>query len=54
MRQYHKDFYRIDNLCVIINGRVDAEEVFKALKSFEERVVSKVSNQDAYQLLVGM
>ena len=33
---YHKEFYRPENLCIIITGQVSAEAVFTALKPFEE------------------
>ncbi|XP_038073979.1 uncharacterized protein C05D11.1-like isoform X2 [Patiria miniata] len=41
VRQYHKDFYRPDNLCLIITGQVTPEEVFQALEPFEERIIAK-------------
>jgi len=44
VKNYHKDFYRPDNLCLIITGKVEAEDVFKAIKPFEEKVKSKVYN----------
>ncbi|PIK38225.1 hypothetical protein BSL78_24935 [Apostichopus japonicus] len=43
VRDYHKSFYRPDNLCLVITGQVSAEEVFKALDPFEEKIVSKGS-----------
>jgi len=42
VRDYHKAFYRPDNLCLIINGKIKPEEVFPVLESFEEKIVSKV------------
>lgn len=41
MRKYHKDFYRTENLKVIITGQVKPEQVFKALAALEEKIVSK-------------
>ncbi|XP_033646112.1 uncharacterized protein C05D11.1-like [Asterias rubens] len=41
VRQYHQDFYRPDNLCLIITGQVKPEEVFKALEPFEEKIIAK-------------
>lgn len=41
VRDYHKAFYRPDNLCLIINGKIKPEEVFPVLESFEEKIVSK-------------
>ncbi|XP_071830473.1 uncharacterized protein C05D11.1-like [Apostichopus japonicus] len=43
VRDYHKSFYRPDNLCLVITGQVSAEEVFKALDPFEDKIVSKGS-----------
>lgn len=40
---YHKEFYRPENLCLIITGQVSADEVFQALKPVEEKIVSKGS-----------
>ncbi|XP_053381490.1 uncharacterized protein C05D11.1-like isoform X2 [Mercenaria mercenaria] len=40
---YHKEFYRPDNLCLIITGQIKAEEVFKVLQPFEEKILSKGS-----------
>ena len=42
---YHKDFYRPDNLCLIITGMVDPKDVFERLKPFEEKIKSKVRIQ---------
>lgn len=42
VRNYHRDFYRPDNLCLIITGKVAPEEVFKALEPFEQKIKSKV------------
>ncbi|XP_035211557.1 uncharacterized protein C05D11.1-like [Stegodyphus dumicola] len=38
VRAYHKEFYRSENLYLIIVGQIDASEVFKALKPVEERI----------------
>nr|XP_042906689.1 uncharacterized protein C05D11.1 isoform X2 [Parasteatoda tepidariorum] len=39
VRQYHKDFYRPENLSVIIVGQIDADKVFQALEPVEERIM---------------
>lgn len=39
---YHKMFYRPENLYVIITGMVEPEQVFDAIHSFEEKILSKV------------
>jgi len=41
VNDYHKDFYRPDNLCVIIVGQVDHEEIFESLKDFDEKISAK-------------
>lgn len=41
VRNYHKEFYRPDNLTLIITGQVEDNEVFKVLKPFEEKILSK-------------
>ena len=40
---YHKTYYRPDNLCLIVTGQVTPEELFKSLAPFEDRILSKVS-----------
>jgi Zn-dependent M16 (insulinase) family peptidase len=41
VRQYHKDFYRPDNLCLVISGKIVPEDVFKHLDAVEKKIVSK-------------
>lgn len=43
MRNYHKQFYRSDNLCLIVSGKIDENELFAKLQPFEERIISKGS-----------
>ncbi|XP_041369326.1 uncharacterized protein C05D11.1-like [Gigantopelta aegis] len=38
---YHRDFYRPDNLCLVITGQVTPEQVFEALKPVEDMIKSK-------------
>jgi predicted Zn-dependent peptidase len=40
---YHRDFYRPENLCLIITGSVTPEEVIKTLQPIEEKIKKKVS-----------
>ena len=42
MRSYHRSFYRHDNLCLIVTGRVSAEQLFEALAPVETNILSKV------------
>ncbi len=42
VRSYHRSYYRPDNLCLIVTGQVEAEQLFKALAPFEEKILSKV------------
>eukprot|EP01116_Phalansterium_solitarium_P016672 TRINITY_DN3923_c0_g2_i1.p1 TRINITY_DN3923_c0_g2~~TRINITY_DN3923_c0_g2_i1.p1 ORF type:complete len:1064 (+),score=371.04 TRINITY_DN3923_c0_g2_i1:1094-4285(+) len=41
VRQYHRDFYRPDNMCLIISGKVERDAVLKALAPVEARIASK-------------
>ncbi|KAF9316996.1 hypothetical protein BG003_001323 [Podila horticola] len=41
IRQYHRDYYRPDNLCLIVSGRVDHAKLLEALGPVEERILSK-------------
>ncbi|KAG0050248.1 hypothetical protein BGZ83_004990 [Gryganskiella cystojenkinii] len=41
IRQYHRDYYRPDNLCLIVSGIVDHDKLLAALGPVEERIISK-------------
>lgn len=41
IRDYHKSYYRPDNLCLIITGRVEKDELLKALEPVEESIIKK-------------
>ncbi|KAF5295450.1 hypothetical protein FQA39_LY13111 [Lamprigera yunnana] len=41
VKKYHKEFYRPENLKLIITGRVKPEDVFKALEPVESKIVAK-------------
>lgn len=42
VKKYHKEFYRPENLCLIICGDVKHDEVFQALAPVEKKILSKV------------
>lgn len=42
VKEYHKQFYRPENLFVIITGNVNHVDVFKALKPVEDKIISRV------------
>ncbi|PNF33802.1 Uncharacterized protein C05D11.1 [Cryptotermes secundus] len=41
VRNYHKEFYRPENLTLIIAGQVKPDEVFQALTTVEDKIISK-------------
>ena len=41
VREYHREFYRPENLCLIVTGHVDVESIFSTLQPVEDRIVSK-------------
>lgn len=41
VRKYHKAFYRTENLVLVITGRVEASQVFQALKPVEDTIIVK-------------
>ncbi|KAL2732287.1 uncharacterized protein V1477_014528 [Vespula maculifrons] len=43
VRKYHKDFYRPENLTIIIAGQVNHDKVFKMLQPVEQMILSKGS-----------
>lgn len=42
VKKYHKEFYRPENLTIIIAGQVNHDKVFKALQPVEQMILSKV------------
>ena len=45
IREYHKKFYRPDNLYLTITGMLDPAQVFKALERLENKIISKREGQ---------
>ncbi|KAF7998270.1 hypothetical protein HCN44_009668 [Aphidius gifuensis] len=41
VRAYHRDYYRPENLTIIITGKVQHAEVFKSLRSLEDKILKK-------------
>ena len=41
VREYHKTYYRPDNLCLIITGKVDRGELLNTLDRIDRRILSK-------------
>ncbi|XP_066596217.1 uncharacterized protein C05D11.1-like [Prorops nasuta] len=41
VKHYHKEFYRPENLMIIITGQIKHVNVFKALQPVEEKIMSK-------------
>ncbi|KAI8327052.1 Metalloenzyme, LuxS/M16 peptidase-like protein [Choanephora cucurbitarum] len=41
IRNYHKSYYRPDNLCLIVTGQVNKESLLKALEPVEESILKK-------------
>lgn len=41
VRNYHAQFYRPENLTLIITGQVKVDDVSKALQSFERRILNE-------------
>lgn len=41
VRNFHKKFYRPENLAIIVTGKVSAEDIFRTLKPFENKIISK-------------
>ncbi|XP_971907.2 uncharacterized protein C05D11.1-like [Tribolium castaneum] len=46
VKNYHKEFYRPENLKVIITGQIKHEEVFKALETLERKILTKGERGD--------
>ncbi|KAG1456615.1 hypothetical protein G6F56_006789 [Rhizopus delemar] len=41
IREYHQSYYRPDNLCLVITGKVDKDELMKTLEVVEESILKK-------------
>ncbi|KAK1127835.1 hypothetical protein K0M31_003327 [Melipona bicolor] len=41
VKQYHQEFYRPENLTIVITGQVKHADVFKALQIIEKKIISK-------------
>lgn len=46
VRNYHAQFYRPENLTLIITGQVKVEDVSKALELVEKRILNKPKKPD--------
>ena len=45
VRDYHKKYYRPENLVLTITGRIDEQELFETLQKTEEKVLRKRAAQ---------
>ncbi|KOC67604.1 Uncharacterized protein C05D11.1 [Habropoda laboriosa] len=41
VRQYHQEFYRPENLTIVIAGKIKHADVFKALQTIEKKIMAK-------------
>ncbi|XP_073941538.1 uncharacterized protein C05D11.1-like [Choristoneura fumiferana] len=41
VRDFHKKFYRPENLTIILTGQIEADDVFKALETVEDDIITK-------------
>ena len=44
-REYHKKYYRPENLQLTVTGGIDEQQLFYAIRSIEEKIVNKRANQ---------
>ena len=49
IRDYHAQFYRAENLAVVIAGQVTIDEVAKALEPIEKKIIEKKDKKPAYK-----
>lgn len=42
VKDFHKKFYRAENLTIILTGQIAAEDVFKVLSIVEDDIMAKV------------
>lgn len=41
IRAFHREFYRPENLCVVVTGQVKEDEILSSLSAFEKRIIEK-------------
>jgi len=41
VRDYHRQYYHSKNLCIVVTGPCSAEDIFKAIKPIEDKIVQK-------------
>jgi Zn-dependent M16 (insulinase) family peptidase len=41
VRKYHKDYYRPDNVCIIVTGQIKIEQVIDSILPMEEKILKK-------------
>ncbi|XP_045764362.1 uncharacterized protein C05D11.1-like [Maniola jurtina] len=41
VRDYHKKYYRAENLTIILTGQIEADDVFKVLATVEDDIIAK-------------
>ena len=44
VRDYHKRYYRLENLVLIVTGNINQHQIFKAIASMEEQIVKNESS----------
>lgn len=44
IRKYHQEFYRPDNLCIIITGKLDIQRLLEILKQYETKISLPIKN----------
>lgn len=49
IREYHSQFYRAENLAVIIAGKVTIEEIEKAIAPVEEKILARKGKLEPYK-----
>lgn len=47
MRDYHRRYYRPDNMYLIITGNIGKEDLFEALEPVEAKIAAKAGGQRA-------
>ncbi|CCK72437.1 Sdd3p KNAG_0K00690 [Huiozyma naganishii CBS 8797] len=45
IRQFHKDMYSSDNLCLIITGNLDSQELLNIVQQWDDTLTAKVDEQ---------
>lgn len=46
IRNYHSDYFRPENICLLISGKIDHQKVFQSLERIEKKILNRPQRND--------